>query len=180
MEKNKLYFAKVKPNAIIPSKREEDGGYDIYACFDEDFIKIETGEIKLIPTGIACAFSKDYVMLLRERGSTGTKGLSLRAGVVDSGYRNEIFVPINNTTNNKTIYITKDVNKAFEYEKQFWSKDSTVEEIKEYCIFHPYRKAIAQAVMVVSPKLKVEELTYNDLLKIESERGLGNLGSSNK
>ena len=26
---NDLYFAKVNPNAIIPSKRDEDGGYDV-------------------------------------------------------------------------------------------------------------------------------------------------------
>src|SRR5690606_33646017 len=29
-----VYFAKVKPHAIIPSKRDEDAGYDIYACVD--------------------------------------------------------------------------------------------------------------------------------------------------
>jgi len=37
-----IYFAKVKQNAIIPSKREEDGCYDVYACFDEDYITIMT------------------------------------------------------------------------------------------------------------------------------------------
>ena len=35
-----IKFAKVKPNAKIPTKREEDAGYDIYACFDEDYITI--------------------------------------------------------------------------------------------------------------------------------------------
>ena len=35
-----LYFAKVKPDAIIPSKRDEDGAYDLYACFDEDYMVI--------------------------------------------------------------------------------------------------------------------------------------------
>ena len=33
-------FAKIKPNAIIPTKRLEDAGYDIYPCFDEDYIII--------------------------------------------------------------------------------------------------------------------------------------------
>ena len=36
-----IYFAKVKPEAKIPSKRDEDAGYDIYACFEEDFVKFE-------------------------------------------------------------------------------------------------------------------------------------------
>lgn len=178
--KNKLYFAKVKPNAIIPSKREEDGGYDLYACFEEDFIRIDPNEIKLIPTGVACAFDKDYVMLLRERGSTGTKGLSLRAGIIDSGYRNEIFVPINNTTT-KIIYIAKNKESVIKEERKLmYDINITEETVLQYCTIYPYEKAIAQAVMVINPKLDVEELDYEELKQIESERGLGKLGSSGK
>ena len=85
-------FAKVKEGAIVPSKRDEDMGFDIYACFDEDYIKIDPHETKLIPTGIASACDPEYGFLLKERGSTGSKGIALRAGVIDSGYRNEWFV----------------------------------------------------------------------------------------
>lgn len=67
---NKLLWAKVKPNAIIPTKRTEDAGYDIYPCFEEDYIIVPTHETKLIPTGIASAFSDDYVAVLKERGSS--------------------------------------------------------------------------------------------------------------
>ncbi len=34
--------------------------------------------------------------------------------------------------------------------------------------------------MVEVPKLKTEEISYDDLLKISSERGTGALGSSGK
>ena len=30
-------FAKVRPTAKIPTKRDEDAGYDIYANFEEDY-----------------------------------------------------------------------------------------------------------------------------------------------
>lgn len=30
----KLWFAKVRPDGIIPSKRDEDAGYDIFLAFD--------------------------------------------------------------------------------------------------------------------------------------------------
>ena len=50
---DELYFAKVKPNAIIPSKRDEDAAYDIYACFDDDYLVIPPHKTVLIPTGIA-------------------------------------------------------------------------------------------------------------------------------
>lgn len=192
---NKLYFAKTKPNAIIPSKREEDGGYDIYACLDEDEIVIEPQEIKFIPTGIASAFSSDYVLLVRERGSSGSKGLAVRCGVIDSGYRDEIFIAINNTVNKKII-ITKDVEKTKErliketkdyiesvkhpgYETKL-RKLNVEKYIDENCIIYPASKAIAQLILVPVPKVEVEEISYNDLLAIKSERGLGKLGSTNK
>lgn len=35
-------------------------------------------------------------------------------------------------------------------------------------------------MMVEVPKLRIQEMSYEDLLKIESERGLGALGSSGK
>ena len=54
---NDLVFAKVRPNAIIPSKEDENAGYDIYACFDEDYMVIPPHSTKLIPTGIASALS---------------------------------------------------------------------------------------------------------------------------
>ena len=65
MDNRTIYFAKVKEDAIIPSKREEDGAFDIYACFEEDFMIIAPHETKLIPTGIASAFSSDYVAILK-------------------------------------------------------------------------------------------------------------------
>ena len=46
---NKLYWAKVKADAKVPQKRYEDAGYDLYPCFEEDYIEIAPLTIKLIP-----------------------------------------------------------------------------------------------------------------------------------
>ena len=75
-----LIFAKVRPEATIPTKREEDAGRDLYPCFDEDYILINPLETKLIPTGIATAFSPKYYAQMQERGSTGSKGIKYGAG----------------------------------------------------------------------------------------------------
>lgn len=83
----KLYWAKVREDAQIPSKRQEDAGYDLYPCFEEDFMRIDPLHTVLIPLGVASAFDDNYVLFLKERGSTGVKGMSVRAGVIDSGYR---------------------------------------------------------------------------------------------
>ena len=93
-----IKFAKVRPTAIIPTKRDEDAGFDIYANFEEDFRISPPHETRIIPSGIACACDTDYCLILKERGSTGTKGMAQRCGVIDSGYRGEIGIPITNTT----------------------------------------------------------------------------------
>lgn len=165
----KIYFAKVKSNAIIPSKIEENAGYDIYVCFDEDYIVIQPHETKMLPTGIASACSSNYYFQLFERGSTGTKGIGQRCGVIDSGYRNEWFVPITNH-NEYPLAIIKNDSQKNDIVKKFGNKT----------IFYPYSKAICQAVLLPVPKVEVKEILYDDLKDIKSERGLGKLGSSGK
>ena len=159
----KIYFAKVNPQGIIPSKREEDGAFDVYSCFEEEYMSLEPHETKLIPTGIASAFTSDYVAIIKERGSTGSKGIGQRAGVIDSGYRGEWFIAVTNH-NNKRLVI---------------AKESVANQFEEAMVY-PYEKAIAQCIMVEVPKLAIEEMSYEELLKIKSERGTGALGSSGK
>jgi dUTP pyrophosphatase len=160
-------FARVRPTAVIPTKRDEDAGFDIYADFEDDFIIIDPHTTTLIPTGIASACDADYCFILKERGSTGSKGIAQRCGVIDSGYRNEWFVPITNTTNKKITIVKKDTDYIF------------MKNTSGYTIY-PYEKAIAQALIIPVPKVKVEELTYNELKEIASDRGMGALGSSGK
>ena len=96
MTKEVIYFATVKDDAIIPSKRVEDAGYDIYACFEESQMVIPPHTTAPIPTGIASAFSEDYVFLLEERGSTAMRSMKRGAGVIDSGFRAEWLVCLYN------------------------------------------------------------------------------------
>ena len=164
MNSQTIYFAKMKDTAVIPSKRVEDGAFDIYACFEEDYVVLAPHETKMIPTGLASAFSSDYVAILKERGSTGTKGIGQRAGVIDSGYRGEWLIPVTNH-NEVPLAICK--------------KDSTP-NLEAGSIIYPYEKAISQCILVEVPKLHTEEISYDELLKFKSERGTGHLGSSGK
>ena len=148
-EENTILFAKVNSKAIIPSKEEENGGYDIYACFEEDFMLIQPHEIKMIPTGIASAFDSKYVMILKERGSSGTKGMATRCGVIDSGYRGEWFVPINNTTDNPII-ISK-----FNEEETIKKLYRIIAQYPYVPTIYPYEKAICQALLLPVPNVKV-------------------------
>ena len=157
-------FAKIRESAIIPSKRPEDAGFDLYANFTEPFMVIYPHETKIIPTGIACVCDSEYWFCIKERSSTGTKGIGQRCGVIDSGYRGEIGVPITNHTNNK-IFICKEDYKV----------GHTVNDI-----IYPYEKAIAQLILVPLPKIHVQEIPYDELKAIPSARGVGGYGSSGK
>lgn len=163
-ELDEIIFAKIRPDAIIPSKDDENGCYDIYANFEEDFMLIQPQDIVLIPTGIASAFSPKYRLSLRERGSSGSKGLAKRSGEVDSGYRGEIFFALNNTTD-RDIIISKLINKVTVYDDR---------------IEYPYSKAICQGALEIVPRVVVKEIPYEELKEIPSKRGVGALGSSGK
>jgi dUTP pyrophosphatase len=164
MKDQYLYFARCKEGAILPTKRKEDSGYDIYPCFDEESLLLEPGDIRLIPSGICSAFSIGFVFFIKERSSTGAVGLSTRMGVIDSGYRGEINIALNNTSN-VPILIDKGVNKV-------------VKETR--LVRYPYSKAIAQGVFCVIPTLEAKEITHEELLLISSVRGETFLGASGK
>lgn len=163
--KDKVYFAKVEPSAIIPSKREEDAGYDFYACFKGNAFTIEPFKPTLIPTGIAWASSSKYDLNFKnERGSIGTKGLIALCGLIDSGFRNEILFCVVNI-NDKPLIISKTATEFIKGE--------------DYDIY-PAGKAIAQGKIEIVPDVEVVEIPYEELLEMKSERGLGMLGDSGK
>ena len=164
IKNNELYFARKSDKVILPSKESHNAGYDVYAFFEENEFVIQPHQTKLVPTGLYSAFTEDYVLLGRERGSTGSIGMKLGAGVIDSSYRGEIFIAITND-NDKPLAISKEVDKT---------------EITEDFILYPYKKAIAQLLLVPVSKVEVKEISVKELQAIASKRGEGKLGSSNK
>lgn len=164
MINNELFFARKNEEVKLPTKREEDAGRDVYAYFEEESLVIPAHATKLVPTGLYTAFSSDWVMVLKDRGSNGSIGLETTAGIIDSGFRNEIFVSLTNT-NDKPVIISKDVEKTLKLDD---------------VIMYPYSKGVAQLLMLPVPKMEIVELSVEELQAMESERGLGMLGSSNK
>lgn len=181
-----IKFAKLRPDAKIPSKETENAGYDIYAAFDEDYIAISPGQTVMVPTGLCSAFSEDYVMILKERGSTGTKGMGQRSGVIDSGYRGEWFIPITNHNSFKTIFISKLSleNTLKDYYKDMCMGIDNLSSEKLMnsgkFILYPYEKAIAQALLLPVPQTTICEMLPEEIQTINSNRGIGALGSSGK
>lgn len=171
MKKVDVKFAKLNEDAIIPSKTDENAGYDLYASFKESFMKIPAHETVKIPTGIASAIEKDYYFQIEERSSTGSKGIKKSAGVIDSGYRGEWLVAITNSNDND----------------MFIAKEKAIDKLKEAAelldvniIIHPYKKAIAQMIIHKVEDTSVNEISYEELKEIPSERKDNGFGSTDK
>ena len=194
---NKIYFAKGNDSVIIPSKRDEDMGYDIYANFEEPYMILKPYSVTMIPTNLYSACSDGYGFLLKERGSTGIKGMAVRCGVIDSGYRDAWFVPISNITNKpillikdnetKNIKIKKEINQSScncDQKEAIYYNDEKVYDFyadtSDEVVIYPYSKAICQALVVPVPKTSVSEIPLEELKTFKSERGEGKIGSSNK
>jgi dUTP pyrophosphatase len=151
-------------HAIIPTKRDEDGAFDLFACFDEEYIEIPPQKIAKIETGIATSFPTKYKAVIYERGSSGSVGLAIRSGLIDSGYRDGWVIVLSNVTD-KTIFITKKTDKVVIFADR---------------IAYPYTKAIAQFSLEEIPKVVTKEISWNELKEHKSERGLGAWGSTLK
>jgi dUTP pyrophosphatase len=172
---NEIKIAKIRESAKVPSKRVEDAGFDLYADFDEDFFVIGAGETRPVPTGIAIAFSSKWYAQIEERSSMAKLGIKKSGGVFDSGYRGEYLIMLYNT-NKKPFIISKiaieDLADEFEV--------NGVKYNKQEVIIYPYTKAICQMVMLEVPVFDVQEISYEELKQIDSERGAGGFGSSKK
>lgn len=175
-EDNTLLFAKMHKDAVIPKKAGDgEAGYDVWACLEpnsfinfggeeEDVFEMYLKKLtpNLIPTGIATCVNKNhYLNFSNERGSTGKLGMLLLSGIVDSSYRNEVFVNI--------VPLFKDVLITSETDK--------IQEMDNLILF-PYSKAICQMVGYRLGDLTPKEIKYDELRKIPSSRGLGKLGST--
>lgn len=180
-----IVWAKGHPDTIIPTKRDEDACRDIYARFDEDIFIFAPHETKMIPTDLHCAMPEEYALKLWERGSTGSIGLGLRAGVIDSGYRGKIFVATTNLNGHHIVIARKEWIEENElifgrlYQNKLVAFDESPDQYIDV-LFYPYEKAICQAHVVEVLELQSEEITLDELLAIDSERGETKLGESGK
>lgn len=165
----RIYFSLLREGARLPAKRPEDAGYDIYACLEGGFLCIAPFETASVPTGIASACTSAYYFQIQERGSTGSRGMAKRCGVIDSGYRGEWFLPITNL-NPIPLYIAKPV----------MQEKLAAQEAAGELLVHDTSKAIAQALLLPVPETQVTVCSYEELLAMDSARGMGKLGSSGK
>lgn len=86
---------KVNPEAKLPNYAHPgDAGMDLFA--DESCV-VEPGKRVLVGTGVAMKIPFGYVGLIWDKSGLAAKqGITLLAGVIDSGYRGEVKVVVQN------------------------------------------------------------------------------------
>lgn len=163
-----IYWQTLNDKVKMPSKRVEDAGLDIYTI--EDGIVLKPNETRAFSTGLISAFPAEFWIEIKERGSTGSVGLSVRSGVIDSGYRGEWKILLTNV-NRFPVEFSSSVDKVtYVYGKLFKKR------IKK--IIYPISKGIAQAVVVPLPIVNC--LPWDKTQVAASERGTSGFGASGK
>ena len=91
-----LQIQKIHPDAKLPTfAHDTDAGMDLYAL---ETVTIGSQKRVTFRTGIALAVPEGYVGLIWDKSSIAHKrGLKSLGGVVDAGYRGEVFVGLFNT-----------------------------------------------------------------------------------
>lgn len=93
-----VILVKSAPGSVSPERAySDDAGYDL-GCY-KDILVPAKGSMD-VPTGVSVAIPEGYWGLIIGRSSTWFKrGLLVVQGVIDRGWRGELFVAVYNTTN---------------------------------------------------------------------------------
>lgn len=100
-----LLIKKLHKNATLPKfAHVADAGLDLFTVAD---CTILPGQRMQIPVGIALGIPAGYVGLIWDKSGISQKqGLKTLGGVIDSGYRGEVFVGLYNTGNSACIFMS--------------------------------------------------------------------------
>ena len=93
---------KLREDAKIPTHGHPgDAGIDFYSI--EEIIFMPGKQMRL-STGIAVEIPEGYVGLIWDKSSLSfNKGLKIMGGVIDSGYRGEIYMSLLNTSDKEVV-----------------------------------------------------------------------------
>lgn len=83
-----LRVKRLREDAVLPAfARKGDAGFDLTSC---ETVELQSGERKIVPTGISIVVPEHHVGFIMDRGGVAlNRGLHCMAGIFDSNYRGE-------------------------------------------------------------------------------------------
>ncbi|MDQ0270759.1 dUTP diphosphatase [Cytobacillus purgationiresistens] len=165
---------KLHEDAEMPKYAHEgDAGVDLVAI--EDVI-IEPGETALVKTGLAFELPDGYEMMIRPRsGITLKTKLRVQLGTVDSHFRGEVGVIVDNTANFADLFdipTIEDFYVIYGIDGRYYCGTNNIKEGGGYII----RKGDRIAQAVIAPVSRAQFTEVETLG--ETARGVGGFGSS--
>jgi dUTP pyrophosphatase len=104
MSKLILKFKRLSETAKLPSKNKKtDAGWDLYA---DESKTIFFNSKELVTTNLAYEIPAGYALIIKDRSSMATKGITTNAGTCDADYRGTVKVLIRNN-NSENFEIKK-------------------------------------------------------------------------
>ena len=94
-------FQRLHPNAKLPERKTPGSvGFDVYLPMS---VTLQPNQITKIPTGLATSFPNTMYMRIADRSSLALQNLTIKGGVIDSDFRGDITILMENTS---TVPIT--------------------------------------------------------------------------
>ena len=165
---------RLHPDAVIPQYAHVgDAGFDLVAV--EDVI-VEPGETVNVPTGIAIELPPGYELQVRPRsGITLRTKLRVQLGTVDSNYRGEIGVIVDNIATYVDLFDIPTVDDeyvVYGIDGKYHHSSESIDEGGAYII----RKGDKIAQGVIAPVAKATFIDTDELS--DTTRGEGGFGST--
>lgn len=172
MNEVKILFSQENDKVVLPTKRVDDAGFDLYADpeFIGEFVILFPLDTIAIPTGLRSVIPNTHYAQVQERGSTGIRGMKYGAGVIDASYRGVWNVVISNCSNSPVVF----------YNPNLISEEELQERIEISAMMYPITKGIAQFVILPVPKVEIELASQEEVMNYTSDRMEGKFGSSGK
>lgn len=87
-------------NLTFSAPRPGDAGYDLYSL---ETITLYPGERAVIRTGVHIEIPNGYVGIIKDRSSMALRGVHTYGGVIDSSYRGELRIILNNLSEGEQL-----------------------------------------------------------------------------
>ncbi len=84
----RLLVKRLESHSKLPTKgHDDDHCFDFYAA---EQVRLQPGQTAVVSLGVAIGLPYMWAMILKERSGLAAKGISIKGGVIDTGYRGEL------------------------------------------------------------------------------------------
>lgn len=171
-----VQFAKIYPDAKIPTMRNDNMGLDVYVHFDKDYFVLEPHESFVFGTGIVSACDPSYGFVLKDNNILAQYGVTISNWAVSSEDRNDWHIVLTNTSDSRFVisklsdidtYKAMYPNATIEYEyRGDGHTPLAITGMPMTTFIYKYSKPVAQVLVVPVHNVEVEEVSCEDILAI--------------